>query len=78
MPWFSRRKRDTMEMQETTPVSISLPMETPIQTPPKRDFRAEGQRRDALIVGLVKRQSVITSDLVQLAVSREHFDLPGE
>lgn len=43
-----------------------------------KDFRIEGQRRDAAIVALVRRHSVITSDLVQLAISREQFDLPGE
>src|SRR2546428_3689590 len=63
-----------MGMEET----IETPQPT-IEIPPKpKDYRAEGQRRDAFIVALVRRQSVITSDLVQLAVSREHFNLPGE
>ena len=43
-----------------------------------KDYRIEGQRRDAFILDLIRRQGVVTSDLVQLAISREQFDLPGE
>ena len=43
-----------------------------------KNYRIEGQARDTTIVQLVHRHGVITSDLVQLALSRERFDLPGE
>ena len=54
------------------------PPTSPIEIPLRIDFRVEGQRRDIFIVNLVRRQGVIISDLVQLAVSHEDFDLPGE
>jgi len=43
-----------------------------------KDYRIEGQRRDTAIIALVQRHGVITSDLVQLAIAHERFDLPGE
>ncbi len=42
------------------------------------NYRAEGLRRDVAIIALVQRHSVITSDLIQLALTREHLDLPGQ
>ena len=38
----------------------------------------EGQRRDVFIISLIRRHGVVTSDLVQLAIGHEQFDLPGE
>ena len=80
MRWFTKRLREDTILAETVPTCVSpTPMDIlPIESQPKRDYRLEGQRRDAFIVELVRRQGVLTSDLIQLAVSREHFDLPGE
>jgi len=79
MRWFSRRSGDSAVVTEPAPAAIlPSPMESISNTPLPINYRAEGQRRDAFIVELVRRQGVLTSDLIRLAVSREHFDLPGE
>ena len=76
MPRFTKRKPASMQVQETVAVYASSPMEF---LPAKSiDHRAEGQRRDTAIIALVHRHGVITSDLVQLAIAREQFELPGE
>lgn len=42
-----------------------------------KDYRIEGQARDAAIVALVRRHSVLTSELIQLALQGVDFGLPG-
>jgi hypothetical protein len=42
-----------------------------------KDHRRKGRHRDACIVNLVRRQSVITAALIELAISCECFNLPG-
>ena len=39
-----------------------------------KDYRVEGQRRDALIIDLIRRFSLLTSDLIQQRLAVEQFD----
>lgn len=71
MAWFSRKKRDTVEVHDLTAVYTSPPMETPSQ---KLDYRLAGANRDAFIVDLVQRFQILTSDLIIRRVALEHFE----
>lgn len=71
---FLKKSTISISSMDSPPV----PQPTIEPSPKPKDYRLEGQRRDAFIVELVRRQGVITSDLVQLASSHEDFDLPGE
>ena len=68
MPWFSRRKRDTIEVHDPVATYSPSPMETAIL--PHNDLRSAGATRDAFIVDLVQRFGLLTSDLIIRLVTR--------
>ena len=63
MRWFSRRSGDSAVVTEPASASIlPSPMESIPYSPLQKNYRAEGQHRDAFIVELIRRRSVLTSD----------------
>lgn len=67
MSWFRKPKQDVTVKE---PAAAYIPM----KTPPKIIHYLEGARRDALLVELVQRFGLVTSDLLQQRLSVEQFD----
>lgn len=67
MPWFTRRKSDTMETPEPAPAVSLPPMEKTLT------HHQWAGRRDAFIVDLIRRFGLLTSDLIQWRVGLEQF-----